>query len=160
MSEKKSAFISKTAKVRCRNCKELLLKQNYKNHLVRQHEGEDPNDLRGFQQQAITSLFRKGQSSASSPLKRNAESINSDKEDEIPHKVQVAEEDVVEVVPQQPHQSAIMTQIRVPREESATTAIEATLPARNSSHLHAKIDKILRKVEHMEGQLEILQPMM
>ena len=133
MSEKKSAFISKTAKVRCRNCKELLLKQNYKTHLVRQHEGEeDPNDLPGFEQQAITSLFRKGQSSASSPLKRSTKGINSDKEDKIPHKVQVAEEDVVEVVPQQPHQSAIMTQITVPREESATTAIEATLPARNS----------------------------
>ncbi len=59
MSEKKSAFISKTAKVRCRNCKELLLKQNYKTHLVRQHkEEEDPNDPRGLEQPAITSLER------------------------------------------------------------------------------------------------------
>ena len=59
-------------------------------------------------------------------------------------------------MPQQPHQSTIKTRIRARRVESATTAIEVFLPARNSSPLHAKIDKILHKVELMEGQLERL----
>ncbi len=59
----------------------------------------------------------------------------------------------MEGMPQRPHQSAITTEIAIPEVESATTDIEVTVPSSNRSPLHAKIDKILHKVEHTEAQL-------
>ena len=45
--------MSGVKKVRCRVCKTPVSQKNYRVHLKRKHEDEDPNDLREFGQQRM-----------------------------------------------------------------------------------------------------------
>ena len=41
----KQAFLSETLKIRCRVCKSVILRKNYKSHLTTEHPEENSNDL-------------------------------------------------------------------------------------------------------------------
>ena len=53
----KISHVSETATVKCRVCKLVLRRKNYKAHLKALHPKDDPGDLSGWCQNKITSMF-------------------------------------------------------------------------------------------------------
>ena len=53
-------YISTTVRVKChiRSCKLVLLRKNYKEHLVKTHPEEDPHDLTPFGQNKISDFIQ------------------------------------------------------------------------------------------------------
>ena len=69
-------YISTTVKIKCRDrtCKLVLMRKNYKDHLIKTHPREDPHDLTPFGQNRISDFVQKKplQSSDSSRLDENS----------------------------------------------------------------------------------------
>ncbi len=147
--EKGGNFFSKTTKVRCLNCKETILKQNYKTHLLRQHKEEDPNDIRELQQHSITNLFGARKSSS----KRQLMAVHDNEQTtEIPKQVHVDNEDVTLT------ETSVVVEIteRNPEESfgfASTPAAEEVNQQEAWKH-HFEIYLILTEVTNLESPLE------
>ena len=64
----KSPHVSEKVTVKCRLCKIVLRRKNYKAHLKAVHPKDDPDDLSGWRQNKIDSMF--GSSALSKPVSR------------------------------------------------------------------------------------------
>ena len=65
-----SQYISTTVNVKCRvgSCKLVLLRKNYKDHLLKKHPEEDPHDLTPFGQNRISAfVIKKSHYSSNEP---------------------------------------------------------------------------------------------
>jgi len=79
-------------KVRCRVCKTPVNQQNYRVHLLRKHEDEDPNDLREFGQQRMFGQKRKLSVTDDVSLE---ETVDIDKDEDV-YEVEDTDKEVTE----------------------------------------------------------------
>ena len=73
----KPSYKSESLMEKCRVCKTVLLRKNYKTHLKKIHPKEDPGDLSGWSQQKIFSIFAAGGGS------RDRKEVVEDKVEEL-----------------------------------------------------------------------------
>ena len=71
----KLPHVSEKVTVKCRLCKIVLRRKNYKAHLKAVHPKDDPDDLSGWRQNKIDNMF--GSSSLSKPVSRSGSQASS-----------------------------------------------------------------------------------
>ena len=141
------SHISTVGKVRCRVCKESLLRKNYKAHLQGQHPCEDSSNLNPAEQQTLAEAFRK------QAQKRAASDATEKSSSKTPRPNSQAPE-VSGPEPSSESESEIAS--GSPELES-TSQQAGPQAAKHVDDVEEKVDVILTKIEGLEQHIKQLK---
>ena len=146
----KQPYLSETLKIRCRVCKSLILRKNYKSHLTSEHPEENSSDLTPHGQTRISFFTdtKKASKDVTVGEKRTKDLPGQNQLDrKVPNKVSKpsdAAEQCEEVPCPPPH--------NIERSTSAVSVHSITEPADQD-----KLDKIIAKIDNLQQHVEQIQ---